>query len=533
MPAFAQDLPVSAVPSSHCPRKLYIVGRHPEKQNGDICGEYICTGARHGRAVYQKPETGMAIRWWPPMSRWLIDREGVREAEVCVAYADDTRDCEHPAQTDLVWHIWDPVEQHHVRDMEVMAVDAPPTLTLVGRGQGREHSSANGEYQLTGACHGNPLYSKRCGDYIICYQKQRNCWMLTTPREFQNNNCFAFAFAGNTRHPGHNELQWNVHESSSGGFVHDPAVQVVQAPGILHIIGRDPQVDNARINGTYHLAGVRDGRPLYVMPGTRHVIRYSAKHDWWLIDCDGLAQPSWKDRLYQWLLDGESGNDRCCAYARACGATHPGHVALEWQVWDTRRSQHIPDPCVRSVIAPLVVQVVGRDAHRENSDINGEYMLSGTQDGHPAYCKPGSNLVIRFFRPSGRWGISREGLQNTDSCVAFADIPDSQHPAEAGIKWNVFEASRGLHLADPNVSVEVPGDAPIELLPRVPVVESSPLAQVSRAPQTANAGSAAVYGGQKRKVDVALGDAAYQQPGFLPPAIRSRGNRRFFGIFGA
>lgn len=160
-------------------------------------------------------------------------------------------------------------------------------------------------------------------------------------------------------------------------------------------------------------------------------------------------------------------------------------------------------------------------------------MLAGTHNSRPAYSKAGSNFVIRFFLPMGRWVIDREGFRNADTCVAFADMPDSQHPAEAGVEWNVFETSRGLHMADLNVSVVVPNDAPIELLPQTPLVEPPLPAQVPFAPQTVNATAAAMHVGQKRKIEVAMGDNAYQQPGFVHPASHSRGNKRFFGIFGA
>ena len=36
---------------------------------------------------------------------------------------------------------------------------------------------------------------------------------------------------------------------------------------------------NARICGTYHLVGVREGRPLYLLPGKKAVIRYAPELD--------------------------------------------------------------------------------------------------------------------------------------------------------------------------------------------------------------------------------------------------------------
>ena len=39
------------------------------------------------------------------------------------------------------------------------------------------------------------------------------------------------------------------------------------------------QACNARICGTYHLVGVREGRPLYLLPGKKAVIRYAPESD--------------------------------------------------------------------------------------------------------------------------------------------------------------------------------------------------------------------------------------------------------------
>jgi len=59
--------------------------------------------------------------------------------------------------------------------------------------------------------------------------------------------------------------------------------------------------------------------------------------------------------------------------------------------------------------------------------------------------------------------VDREGLRNTDSCVAYADGPQGgEHPA-TGAAWFVWETSRGQHFHDHSVTVSVPPDAPQEL----------------------------------------------------------------------
>ena len=70
------------------------------------------------------------------MCRWVIDREGLRESDTCVAFADDVG-CDHPANMELIWHVWESAAFGHLPDAEVAAVDSPATLSLVGRSSQR------------------------------------------------------------------------------------------------------------------------------------------------------------------------------------------------------------------------------------------------------------------------------------------------------------------------------------------------------------------------------------------------------------
>ncbi|CAK0841625.1 unnamed protein product [Prorocentrum cordatum] len=252
----------------------------------------------------------------------------MRESDVCVAFADDLAGSVHPACADLLWHVWDPATNSHVVDSSVVAFTAPTNVTLVGRAANRENFSANGEYALVGT----------------------------------------------------SELQWQFWEPQLGSFVADPATRTIAAPRLLHVLGQGTESGKARVCGTYHLAGAWETYPLYVRPGTQTVIRYSRKTDRWLIDCEGLVEPSLMNRLCHWILTGDTSaaTERCTAYAQACGAQHPGLSDLQWQIWDSRTGRHDKDVNVRATTAPLVLRISGRASTTENNDINGGSRLPDT-----------------------------------------------------------------------------------------------------------------------------------------------------------
>jgi len=435
------------------PPVLHIFGRAAGRENTDICGEYLHRGQVHGRPVYRQQGSATAIRYWPSLRRWVIDREGVRDSNVCVAFATDSADAAHPAYPELIWHVWESSSQAHVADSEVISVAAPRTVTLVGRALGRDADFVNGPYELARVAHGRPVYVHSKGELGIRYFHEEKRWAIVWLAQ-DNGTCLAYSEASTLEHPGHIDLEWMFWETQLQSFCADPATRTLVAPSVVRILGRRQEAENARINGSYVLAGVIEGRPAYVQPGTRHLIRYSSRSDRWLVETDGLVEPSLATRLYHWVFGGDlNGGDRCAAYANASASEQPGTTHLEWSVWESKRGCFIADPEVRCTTAPLALQVCGR-ARRENEFINGDYQLAGIHLGRVFYHKPGSQTVIRFWPPRNRWLIDGNGLQPSDACSAFADCTtDGEYPGDLSSPWSVYETARGSHLPDLQVTV--------------------------------------------------------------------------------
>merc|ERR1719491_665109 len=114
------------------------------------------------------------------------------------------------------------------------------------------------------------------------------------------------------------------------------------------------------------------------------------------------------------------------------------------------------DARVCATTAPRSIRVHGRAAGRGNSDICGNYSLAGSIDGHPFYQQQGSNCMIYYLSSFRRWVINRSGNGATGMCLAYADSPAwMDHPASVLSLWYVYENSRGQHMPDQDVSVDV------------------------------------------------------------------------------
>ena len=163
-------------------------------------------------------------------------------------------------------------------------------------------------------------------------------------------------------------------------------------------------------------------------------------------------------RFLQWALNS---GDACSAFADARGSLHPGHVDLEWHVWETAQNRAVLDPCVRATSAPQRLQVSGRQHGEENGDISGDYFLVGLHKGWPAYQQKANAMTIR--REKKRWVIDREGLRDSSTCVAYAQAtPGFQHAADGGSqRWHVYDSRLASHTLD--LAIQVRTNEPEEV----------------------------------------------------------------------
>jgi len=443
------------------PRSLHVLGRPVTSENSDICGEYVCVGEDNGRPCFQQKGATTALLYHQAGHRWVISRHGFSKPEVCVAFATD-RHGQGIFSPQLQWQVWHSASKNFEPAAEMAAVDAPSQLVMICSSQ---QTLLTGEYKIAGLEHGKAYFEKADGtDCFLRFFAPEARWCLSKKEHFGQNICVGFASAEamtalEPSHPCHEGLPWHFFAQQNNGFQHDPNARAVAAPYEVQILGRQPEAENGNINGSYFMAGVHDGRPLYVKSGTQSVIRYSAKSDRWLVDSDAFKdKPGIMGRFLHWLSTGVSfeNNDKCNAFCQAGASTHPGQLELEWHVIE--RGNFSFDPAVRCTSAPRAVRLEGRLEDMENGDICGIYDLVGLHMGWPAYRKPDSQLAVRYVPARKMWVVDRYGFRDSTSCVAYAKAsPQSQHPAEGGsMHWEVFVGGRGTFHADPSIRVVVP-----------------------------------------------------------------------------
>lgn len=317
-----------------------------------------------------------------------------------------------------------------------VTLEAPPVIRVVGRPPNRENGDLTGEYRKIGMFHGRPAYRKPGTRTVIRYWSPVERWLIDREGLQESDVCNAYTEQSNVSHPTDEDLVWRIWETASRRHVADPEFLVTVAPKAVQVMGRANGKENSALNGEYTLMGLHQGRVAYRKLNTKHVIRYWATGDRWLIDLNGLRDV-----------------DVCNAYADARGASHPGDPALCWHVWDTQRGRHIADACLQSLVAPRVIELIGREAPKENTSLNGSFHLVGLHEGRPAYQKQeGARAAIRYWPREDRWLVDLEGLRDVDLCNAYAEAQGgAEHPGFPSLQWYIWETSRGKHLLDQHV----------------------------------------------------------------------------------
>lgn len=436
---FASPAPPPIDDFEDCPVVVHVVGRATSRENADLIGEYRKVGIHHGRPAYRKPGTRTVIRYWSVADRWLIDREGLQESDICNAYAEQGG-ARHPAVEELVWRVWESSHRCHVRDPELLVTAVPLQIQIVGRASGKENCDLNGEYKLIGLHQGRVAYIKEDKGHAIRYWAIGDRWLIDLEGLRDIDTCNGYTDARGTLHPGNPAFTWHVWDSTRGRHILDSCLQSLTAPRVIELVGREHPKENAAMCGTFHLVGMHAGRPAYVKAdGSRHAIRYWPREDRWLIDLDGLQN-----------------SDCCNGYAEAHGGfEHPGDGQLMWHIWETSRGRHLADPAVRTLVAPHTVVVSGRDPYKENCGMNGEYHIIGLIEGRPAYQQPETDYTVRYWPSEDRWLIDLENsIHGGDVANAYADARGAEHPGNTDLLWYIWETSRGRHVSDEDVLLQ-------------------------------------------------------------------------------
>lgn len=423
------------------PEVITVAGRNKDRENQDLQGEYHRIKVLyHGRPAYRKPGTQIVIRYWSVADRWLIDRDGLQESDICNAYAEQGG-AKYPASEDLVWRVWETQHRQHLRDPELLVTAAPSVVQVIGRACGKENWALNGEYRLVGLHQGRPAYQKTGKfKHAIRYWEPGDRWLIDLEGLREVDVCNAYADAGGSLHPGNANLTWHVWDSQRSVHIRDPGLRALVTPAVVELVGREAPRENASMNGSYHIFQMHAGRPAYLKAdGSGHAIRYWPREDRWLVDLDGLQD-----------------KDVCNAYAEASGSfEHPGNLNIMWHVWETSRGRHLTDVSVRTFVAPHWVCISGRLSSKENATINGTYELAKIVEGKVAYKKEGHDHVIRYWPTEDRWIIDLEaGFHGGDIANAYADAKGAEHPGNSDLVWYVWETSQGCHVTDEDVVAE-------------------------------------------------------------------------------
>jgi hypothetical protein len=163
-----------------------------------------------------------ALRYWPREDRWLLDLEGLRDADICNAYGEADGRCEHPGSLDIAWHIWETSRGKHLTDNSVRTLVAPHFVRVSGRDPSKENATVNGDYYLVRIVEGKAAYKKENSDHVIRYWASEDRWIIDLEAGFDGGDVAnAYADAKGAEDPGSAELIWHIWETSRGKHVAD------------------------------------------------------------------------------------------------------------------------------------------------------------------------------------------------------------------------------------------------------------------------------------------------------------------------
>jgi len=234
-------MPDASVSVIVAPAVVEVQGRDGPKENVGMNGTYHLFGMHAGRPAYMKADgSGHSIRYWPREDRWLIDFDGLRNADVCNAYAESQGAVSHPVELGLSWNVWESAVGRHLPDPSVRAFVAPHWVRVSGRDRGKENTAINGDYTLVALVEGKAAYKKEGSAHVIRYWRAEDRWIIDLEHGFSGGDVAnAYADAKGADNPGNADLIWHVWDTGQMRHVVDDDVI---AEGLWHA-----SVDWARI----------------------------------------------------------------------------------------------------------------------------------------------------------------------------------------------------------------------------------------------------------------------------------------------
>lgn len=337
-------------------------------------------------------------------------------------------------------------------ELPLRSLGSAHIVNLVGRPPQPGVQDICGEYKKHGSYEGHPKFIKAGTTLCIHFSAKSNCWvldLLTTSNQI-------YAFANISSDPVE-LLQWQVWDEKKKFHEYDPTLVATTAPGKIQVCGRNPDLDNATMNGEYLLYGMHRNGLAYQKKGTSHVIRFCPPKQRWLLDLKGFRNDADADICNAW------------ADARA-DLRHPGNAALLWHVWEQNRKKFVVDTALKTVAAPGVVNIVGCGQHKENRVINGSYQIHCIHEGRPLYANHSTGCTIQYLPEGNRWGIS-QATASQGAFMAFAEAHSSTHPGRPELEWHLWERSSNRHVVDEAVKAST-APAAVEIFGRDPSKEN-------------------------------------------------------------
>jgi hypothetical protein len=112
--------------ATSAPLSIEVSHNRTNRENCDLIGEYRFVGCYNRFPAYQKQSSQISM-YFSKSGKWVIDRNGMQDLGVCVAYLDCAHGLEHPANTWNSWHVWQKSSRVFALDSALVATASSDT----------------------------------------------------------------------------------------------------------------------------------------------------------------------------------------------------------------------------------------------------------------------------------------------------------------------------------------------------------------------------------------------------------------------